>query len=64
MLCKDSYIDNYVDIKDSIIMPRVYVGPYLNISHAIVTGNAVIRVANCPIKVNMDKEMSYKIIEA
>lgn len=63
VLCQNSYIDEHVDIKDSIIMPGVYVGSYLNISHAIVTGNAVIQIANCPIKVNMDKKISCKIVE-
>ncbi|MBK8816052.1 MAG: hypothetical protein IPN42_11400 [Methylococcaceae bacterium] len=41
---KGSYIDRCVDINNTIVMPGVYVGPYLDLNEAIVTGNEVIRV--------------------
>ncbi len=44
ILCRNSYIDSFVDISDSIILPNVYIGPYLKIHNAVVTKNAVIRV--------------------
>lgn len=44
IVCKGSFIDEFVDIENSIVMPDVFVGSYLNIKNAIVTGTSVIRV--------------------
>jgi len=44
IICQGSYIDKFVDVTNSIVLPGVYVGPYLNLNNAIVTGNEVIRI--------------------
>jgi len=57
ILCKQSYVDSCVDISNSIIMPSVYIGPYLNIKNSVVTGNAVIRVDTGDVIPIQDKKI-------
>ncbi len=49
------FIDQYVDLKNSIVMPGIYIGQYLNISDAIVTGKEVIRV-DCGVVIPIEDE--------
>lgn len=44
ILCQGSYVDRCAEIRNSIIMTCVYIGPLLNINNAIVTGHSIIRV--------------------
>lgn len=62
ILCQHSYIDSYVDIRDSIIMPWVYIGSYLNIKNSVVTQEAVIRVDTGDVIPIVDKKMVGDIL--
>lgn len=44
VLCQNCYIDQCVDLRNSIVMPEVYIGAYLNINNAVVTTDSVIRI--------------------
>ena len=57
ILCKGCYVDGFVDINNSIVMPDVYVGSYLNVKNAVITGNAVIRIDTGSVLPIMDKNM-------
>lgn len=62
VLCEQSYVDSYVDISDSIIMPGVYIGSYLNIKNSIVTSNSVIQVDTGNVLPIVDKTMLADIL--
>jgi hypothetical protein len=57
ILCKNSYIDQNADITSSIILPNVYIGPYLKIFNAVVTKNSVIRVDTGNVIPIIDEKM-------
>lgn len=57
ILCKGCYVDDFVDISNSIVMPDVYVGSYLNVTNAVITGNAVIRVDTGSVLPILDENM-------
>jgi len=62
ILCKNSYIDSYVDIRNSIVLPDVYIGPYLKIDNAVVTGKAVIHIDTGNIVPIIDKKIITEIL--
>jgi len=62
ILCSRCYIDRFVDISDSIVMPGVYIGCYLNIINSVVTQNAVIRVDTGNVLPIVDKKMIAEVL--
>lgn len=62
ILCNNSYIDGYVDISNSIVLPNVYIGRYLRIHNAVVTKNSVIRIDTGNRVPIMDQNMITELL--
>jgi len=64
IFCANNYVDSFVDISDSIVLPGVYIGCYLNIKNAVVTSSSVIQVDTGNVLPIEDKTMIAEIVIA